>query len=192
MVDLSHPFLSPLKELSNLLSKTKTEGVVIGGISVGLIGKPRFTADIDAVILLNFEQIEAFVKTATAFGFEPRISDVGEFARKTHVILLVHKKTGINIDLSIGLLPFEHEIVQRAKKFESAGVSFYIPTPEDLIIMKAVAHRPKDLEDIRMIVQANPELDRQRIKRWVEDFAQTLEMPEIWKDVEKLLIPVDH
>ena len=64
VVDLSHAFLSPLKELSNLLSKTKTEGVVIGGISVGLIGKPRFTADIDAVILLDFGQIETFVKTA--------------------------------------------------------------------------------------------------------------------------------
>lgn len=187
MSDPTHAFLQPLQELSRLLTGTKTQGVVIGGISVSLIGKPRFTADIDAVILLDFEKIGTFVEQAAKFGFKPRIRGVTTFARKSHVILLVHEESGIDIDLSIGLLPFEHEMVGRAKKFKSGEVSFYIPTPEDLIIMKAVAHRPKDMEDIRMIVQAHPKLDQKRIRKWVQEFSTTLEMPEMWGDLEKLL-----
>lgn len=181
-------FLSPLKQLSSLLSKTKTKGVVIGGISAGLLGKPRFTADIDAVILLDFEQIEEFIRMATKLGFETRIKDAATFARKSHVILLNHKKSGIKVDLSIGLLPFEQEIIKRAKSFKAEGVKFNIPSPEDLIIMKAVSHRPKDIEDIRSIVNVQPKLDVKRIKHWIIKFARVLEMPEIWDDVEKIIV----
>ncbi len=49
--------------------------------------------------------------------------------------------------------------------------------------MKAVAHRPKDLLDIQGIIQSNPNLDRQRIRAWVIEFAELLEMPELWKDI---------
>ena len=56
----------------------------------------------------------------------------------------------------------------------------HLPTPEDLIIMKAVAHRPKDWLDIQGIIQSHPDLDRRRIREWVTQFAELLEMPELW------------
>jgi predicted nucleotidyltransferase len=62
-----------------------------------------------------------------------------------------------------------------------------LPTPEDLIILKAVAHRPKDLEDIREIVANNPNLDHRRIENWVKDFAELMETPELWGQIEKIL-----
>ncbi|MGB8983188.1 MAG: hypothetical protein WCC12_15035 [Anaerolineales bacterium] len=62
-----------------------------------------------------------------------------------------------------------------------------LPTPEDLVILKAIAHRPKDLLDIREIVLNNPNLDLARIERWVKDFAQLLETPELWGQIEKIL-----
>jgi len=63
------------------------------------------------------------------------------------------------------------------------------PTPEDLIIiiMKAVAHRPKDLEDIRTIADKYPNLDVERIKGWVKAFGEVLETPELWGLVKPLL-----
>ena len=36
--------------------------------------------------------------------------------------------------------------------------------PEDLIIMKAIAHRPKDMLDIESIITSHPKLDRKRIQ----------------------------
>lgn len=188
MSKVNDTFLLPLKKLSELLSKAKIRGVIIGGISVGLLGKPRFTADIDAVILLDFDEIERFIKIAKKFGFTPRIKDAAVFARRSHVLLFTHKKSGINIDLSIGLLPFEQELIERSKRFSAEGTSFSIPTPEDLIIMKAVSRRPKDIEDIRTIVQSQKTLDVKRIKHWVTEFANALEMPEIWDDIKKIIL----
>jgi len=52
-----------------------------------------------------------------------------------------------------------------------------------LIILKSVAHRPKDLLDIQAIIDGHPDLGRERIRRWVGEFAQLLEMPELWTDI---------
>jgi hypothetical protein len=52
------------------------------------------------------------------------------------------------------------------------------PLPENLIIMKAVAHRPQDLADIEAILVANLKLNLRRVRHWVREFAAALEMPE--------------
>ena len=62
-----------------------------------------------------------------------------------------------------------------------------MPAPEDLIIMKAVAHRQRDLIDIEAILDAHPKLNLKRIRKWVKEFSSVLEMPEILKDIEKML-----
>jgi hypothetical protein len=63
-----------------------------------------------------------------------------------------------------------------------------LPTPEDLIIMKAVAQRPKDLEDIQAISVSHPDLDRARVQFWVEQFGQALDLPELWQTISALLL----
>lgn len=45
------PLLEPLMTLQRLLEHFDNQGVIIGGIAASLLGKPRFTADLDAVIL---------------------------------------------------------------------------------------------------------------------------------------------
>lgn len=41
--------------------------------------------------------------------------------------------------------------------------------------------------DIENTIQANPDLDVERIRRWVREFSAVLEMPEIHDVIEKLL-----
>lgn len=76
-------------------------------------------------------------------------------------------------------------MVERSIIFEIEPLRLRLPTPEDLIILKAVAHRDKDLLDIKEIVNIHPGIDRRRIEYWVTQFAEVLEMPEIWFDIEK-------
>jgi hypothetical protein len=83
---------------------------------------------------------------------------------------------------------FEEEMVERSvlHEFDNA-LQIRLPTPEDLIIMKAIAHRPKDYEDIRTLVIKYQDLDYERIKRWVTDFAEVLETPHLWTDLRKVI-----
>jgi len=182
-----NPFLAPLQALQNLLSKFDDQGVIIGGIAASLLGTPRYTVDLDAVFLLSLRDLPRLIQAASTQGIEPRIPDAEAFARKNRVLLLRHVASGIDIDLSLGNLPFEIEMVERSKIIEFGSVKLRLPVPEDLIILKAVAQRPKDLADIQAIAANHPNLDRARIQYWVKQFGDALDLPNLWVDIEKLL-----
>jgi hypothetical protein len=177
-------FYDPLQALEKLLSLFENQGVIIGGIAVSLLGQARFTEDLDAMVLLSIEEIPHFLEAAKQEGIEPRITNAVDFARRNRVLLLRHTTSQTNIDISLGILPFEQEIVARSQVHEiDDTLKIHLPTPEDLIIMKAIAHRPKDLLDIQGIIQNHPHLDRERIQDWVTQFANLLERPELWEDI---------
>jgi hypothetical protein len=181
------PFRAAIESLNRLLEKHNQRGIIIGGVAVGLLGKPRFTADIDAVFLLSTQDIPRFLELARSENIIPREEYTDENARKNRVLLLRHSPTDTDIDISLGIMPFEEEMVKRGRVKLFANLSARLPTPEDLIIMKAVAHRLKDLEDIRSIVDNNSNLDLARIEFWVKEFAKVLETPELWGQIEAIL-----
>jgi hypothetical protein len=176
------PLIKPLESLQRLLNRFSGRGMIIGGVAASLLGKPRLTADLDAVILLSPENVPLLIEIAREEGMSPRLENADEFARRHHILLLRHVETGIPIDISLGMLPVEVEAVERSIEYPLGELIIRLPTPEDLIILKAVAHRPKDLADIQAVIDNHPDLDRARIKYWVKEFADTLEMPEIWDD----------
>ncbi len=180
------PFRAAIEAIQRLLEKFDNRGVIIGGVAVGFLGRPRFTEDVDAMFLLSTHDITQFLEAAKAENIQPRISNAEEFARKSRVLLLQHSPTETNIDISLGILPFEEEMVERGIVQSTSTLSIRLPTPEDLIIMKAIAHRPKDLEDIRTVVDKNPKLDVARIEKWVKSFAEVLEMPSLWDDIVEM------
>ncbi len=181
------PFRATIESLNRLLQNFDYRGVIIGGVAVGLLGKPRFTADVDAVVLLSTEDISRFLEHAANEHLIPRIQNAEEFAQKSRVLLLKHAPTDIDVDISLGILPFEEEMVDRAGVKHFASLSTRLPTPEDLIIMKAIAHRPKDFEDIRTLVDNYPALDRRRIEKWVKSFAEVLDIPNLWDEIKNIL-----
>jgi len=181
------PFRAAIESLQRLLRKFDDRGVIIGGIAVGFLGKPRFTADIDAMFLLSKKDIPQFLELASAENIVPRIPHAKEFAEKNRILLLKHVPTETDIDVSLGILPFEEEMVERGSIKSFANLSIRLPTPEDLVIMKAIAHRPKDLEDIRTIAEKYPNLDVKRIETWVKAFGEVLETPDLWDLVNSLL-----
>ena len=90
------PFRAAIESLQRLLHKFNDRGVIIGGIAVGFLGKPRFTADIDAVFLLSTQNIPKFIELARRENIIPRRKDAEEFARESRVLLLKHTPTGLN------------------------------------------------------------------------------------------------
>ena len=179
-------FIEPLTALQRLLDRFHEQGVIIGGIATGFLGKPRFTVYLDAMFLASTRDIPHILEMAKEEGIEPRTDKVMEFAKKSRVLLLRHSVSGASIDISLGVLPFEEEVVQRSQLYDVGMLSVRLPTPEDLIIMKAIAHRPKDLIDIQTIIDSHPDLDIERIKHWVKSFADILETPGLWTDIENL------
>jgi hypothetical protein len=181
------PLLGVLRDLVAWFHAGKVPGVVIGGLAASLLGRPRLTRDVDALVLVNENHRAEFMGEGAKHGFIPRRDDALAFAKETQVLLMRHQVSGIDVDIVFGSLPFEKEAVARATWVELGGVQAPLPLPEDLIVMKAVAHRLQDLADIEAILAAHPKMNLRRVRRWVREFAAALEMPEILNDLEALL-----
>lgn len=175
----------PLTALMRWFKEARLRAAIIGGVAASLRGKPRLTKDIDVVVL--GADPEALIRSSAPFDFFPRMNDALEFARDTRMLLLHHKPGSIDVDISLGGLPFEDEIIERSTWIDLGGLEVLVASPEDLVIMKAVAGRGRDVVDIENLIEANPDLDVERIRRWVREFAAVLELPDIHDDLEKLL-----
>jgi hypothetical protein len=161
--------------------------MIIGGVAAGLLGHPRLTADVDATVVIDDRDLDSFLRLAEAEGLTPRKTRPREFMRRSAMLLLRHDATGIHIDINQARLPFEHAAASRARMRRFGGISIPMPTPEDVIVMKAVAHRPKDLEDICGIAESHPRLDISYIREHVQEFGDALDMPELWEDIRRLI-----
>src|SRR4029077_14675004 len=139
-------------------------GVVVGGVAVSIQGRARYTRDLDALVVVHHAKWPKFASRATTFGFVGRVADVLEFASQTRMVLLQHKASGIPVDISLGSLDFEEELIARAPIVRRGRLKVPVAAPEDRIILKAVAQRPRDLGDIDSILEAHPRLDLTRIR----------------------------
>lgn len=181
------PLLAAIRDLVVWFEAVGIRGVVTGGVAASLLGRPRVTRDVDALVLARDEVWGHFLSAGARHGFYPRRPDALEFARLTRVLLVRHEPSGVDVDIVFAALPFEEEVVERAAWVDVGGVRVPLATAEDLIIMKAVAHRPRDLADIESLVDANPALDVVRVRRWVREFSAALGMRGIPREVGHML-----
>jgi len=66
------PMLAPLASLQRLLARFDDQGIVIGGVAASLLGKPRLTADVDAMFLLSTEELPILMEAAAQEGLVPQ------------------------------------------------------------------------------------------------------------------------
>lgn len=164
-----------LRAVCAWLGAANIDFAVVGGVAASLHGKPRLTKDVDVVALADDSTWEALVEKAAEHGIFPRIDDALDFAKNTRVLLLAHRPSKIEVDLSFGMLPFESELVERAHMVQVGALRFPLATPEDVIVMKALALRPRDVADIEGIVESNVALDLGRIRSTLSQLSLALE-----------------
>lgn len=74
------PLLTALCDLSAWMEAAQTPGVVIGGVAAALLGCPRLTRDVDAMVILEEGKWAEFSTAGKQFGFRPRRADALAFA----------------------------------------------------------------------------------------------------------------
>ncbi|HEY6330295.1 MAG TPA: nucleotidyl transferase AbiEii/AbiGii toxin family protein, partial [Blastocatellia bacterium] len=180
-------FESAIDDLIDWLESEAVPYTLIGGIAVSLLSAPRATQDVDCVIWLDEARWAATLKSAERFHLVSRMSSPVEFARRARVFLLQHQPSGISLDVSLAALPFEREMIERSRNLSRGGISARVPSIEDLIITKLVAHRLKDLVDVESLLSASSHIDLARIRKFAKEFAEATDRPEIYDDFEQLL-----
>ncbi len=180
-------FLSVLSDLTGWLESTHVPAMVIGGVAASILGRPRATRDIDALVLLSEDRWAAALADAQSHGIIARVEEPLDFARRSRVLLLRHAESGVDIDIILGRLAYEEEAIARSELHDIGGLRVKLPQVEDLMIMKAIAQRAQDLRDIEGLLDVHPDADIERVHQWVREFATAMTMPEVLEGFEKLL-----
>jgi hypothetical protein len=168
---------SAIRRLVETFSGLGIEYAIVGGVAASLQSKPRFTADVDSVLLDIDERIEWFVEELRKAGYKSRSSDPIGFARRTRVLTFTDP-SGVDVDMMMGLLPFDIDLVKGAQTVSLGSFEVRIATPEKLVVMKAIAWRDKDRLDILHLVAYHPEMDFQEVTDSFNAYVDILEEPE--------------
>lgn len=175
------------REVGEFMTARRWEFCIIGGLAVQRWGEPRTTLDADMTLLTGWGEEEAFV-TAILDRFESRLPDGLAFALSRRV-LLIRASNGRDVDISLGALPFETDMIRRATPVEFApGVVLPCCTAEDLIIMKAFAARGRDWLDVESIVIRQKSLDSAYILAHLTDLCELKESPDILERAKALFV----
>lgn len=177
-----------VQAVARALAALPVPGMLIGGIAVIARGVPRLTRDVDATIAGGTVGLVDLIERLREHQIVPRIDDAAEFAEAHQVLLLRHGPSGVDVDLSIGWLPFELDAMAAAQPLDVAGVRVAVARAEDLIVYKAVAFRPQDQQDIeRLLVLYGHTIDLARIRHLVAEFASALDEPERMDALEQII-----
>ncbi|HON37823.1 conserved hypothetical protein [anaerobic digester metagenome] len=161
--------------------------MVIGGQAVLLYGEPRLTRDIDITLGVDTGCLDEILDLAGELSLRALPDDVKEFALQTMVLPCLHEKTGIRVDFIFSFTPYETQAIQRANKIEILETEVCFASPEDVIIHKIFAGRPRDREDARSILLRSDNLDISYIRSWLDEFDMSSEEKGFRKSFEELM-----
>jgi hypothetical protein len=141
---------------------------------VNLHGFPRATADLDLTIDLGQLTPSALIRELEKSGFSARFTD-DDFITATRVIPIVHRATKLPIDLVLAGPGLEQRFLDEVHLQRIGGRRIPVLSPENLIVTKLLAGRPKDLEDVRELVASRgASLDHERVGELLELLEQAL------------------
>ena len=177
--------LQTAKQFQDFCDGCGWRSCIIGGIAVNRWGRPRVTLDVDLNVLTGFSGEEQVIDTLLAH-YTARIPDAKAFAMSRRVLLL-NSPEGTGIDVSLGGLPFEEKVVERASLFPFDGIELRTCSAEDLIVLKLFASRPLDIRDAEGVAIRNrASLDWHYIEEQLRPLAEAKEEPEILGVMAKL------
>ncbi len=126
------------------------------------------------IIDVDVDRALRIVKTLGSANFQPLFVDIEEVVEKSFILPLKHRTTNVKLDLAIGLSGFEQQTIG-AEPIELGGTTIPVATAEDLLILKILAGRPRDEEDVKgLVIAAGDHMDWKYCLRVAADLGEAL------------------
>ncbi len=170
-----------LANFVTLFDELEVDYAVMGGMAVRVHGIPRPTFDLDFTITISRQALPHFYDRISAAGYV--ISDLYSTGWVDQVAgLLLIKVTfyvagnGVDLDLFLAESPFQLSLMSRRQQHLIDGRQTWIVSPEDLVLLKLIAHRPRDFVDVADVLFAQGKLDETYLHRWAKELGVVAEL----------------
>lgn len=147
---------------------------LFGAQAAIVYGVARLTADVDVTARAPVTPTNDWLTILEAHGFERRFADPA-FIAQTRVVPVVHAATGLPVDIVLAGPGLEDEFLQRAVVQSIDGVAVPVVEVSDLVILKILASRPKDLDDAVALLRVHGDgIDSVRVRTVLAMLEQAL------------------
>ena len=138
-------------ELETFCREQRWSHCFIGGLALLRWGEVRFTRDADATIFTGFGDEHRYIQLLLD-RFEARVDRAADFALESRTLLL-RTRSNVGVDIALGALPYEKEMIGRASVCTLASdILLTVCSAEDLVITKVFAGRTQDWADVEKIL----------------------------------------
>ena len=163
-----------LRNLVHLFEDRSIPYALMGGLAVRAYAIPRNTGDLDFTVAVDSEQMAFFVEDIRGLGFTvPESYDSGWLDQVSGMPVLKARLylegRGIDADLFIADSPYQHELVSRSVPVTVEDFKVSMVTPEDLVLLKLLADRPRDRIDVEDLLFTLGELDVDYLRTWAAE-----------------------
>ena len=76
---------------------------------------------------------------------------------------------GVDVDVFLAESNFQRSLLSRRQSHDYEGRTIAFVSPEDLILLKLVANRPRDLIDVADVLFVQGKLDEAYLRLWAEE-----------------------
>ena len=184
-------------QLAEAFDRLQVRYAIGGALASNYWGIVRATQDIDCLIALPAIKYQVLADELAAMGcvlHDDASRDVPITVPRLREQVQNHKLVecfcdSVRIELFVPAVPLQDEILRRAIPVRVGGRDVLMTTAEDLILLKLVFHRLKDLQDVRGILWVQrSRLDLNYLRHWS---ARTHE-PNVQKELEQLIADYSH
>jgi hypothetical protein len=161
---------------------------LFGAQAAILHGVARLSADVDVTVDLGSRSTRELVEALAAAGFALRVADTGGFVEATRVLPFVHEASRIPVDVVLAGPGLEDMFFAGAEERLVGGARVPVASAEDLVTMKVLAGRPRDIGDVTAILRARRgTLDLQRVRTTLGLLEAALDRRDLVSELDRLL-----
>jgi len=141
-----------LAALAGVLDERALGWYVFGAQAVAVRGAPRATQDIDITVAVAHEALPGLLVSLRAAGLTLRYADQFEELLAAGCVVPLTHTSGMEVDLVVAGSGLEMLALERAERVSIEQTSVPVAHATDLVVMKVLAGRGKDLDDVRALL----------------------------------------
>jgi hypothetical protein len=182
------PIAELLAELQRVFATLGLRWFLFGAQAAILYGVARLSADVDITLDLGDKSSRDVVDALAAAGFELRVEDVAGFVEATRVLPFVHRASRIPVDVVLAGPGLEDQFFAGMQERVVGEAHVPVVSAEDLVAMKVLAGRPRDVGDVEAILRVHADdLDLHRIRTTLGLLEAALDRRDLLSELDRML-----
>ncbi len=163
---------------------------VFGAQAVAVRGAPRATQDIDVTVQVEPTRLRTLVEALESEGLRHRYPDIAEELIERGAVVPLRHASGMEVDLVLAGSGLEAIALGRASRVAIDGVEVPVAQATDLVVMKVLAGRGKDLDDLRSLL-AGGEVDLAEVRDILGQLEEALGESDLLPRLEDAVVAIE-